>query len=197
MEKRDDSGRMGKPPYTCSNPNCGNVFSIPKVIKYYVCPLCQTLVEMSTNGGSTLDEEYSPVEEPQAKKPITKTVHTHVQACPSQDPKSEESKLVEPKLVETKSLEQKPIEPRILAPKLEQPKPPPPTSKVALGDKKEDKTSDQSCRYYLGYLSQRNKGEGIPGTCVECNKSLDCMLTEYYKSEDTVAEIKKWYHPKL
>jgi hypothetical protein len=39
--------------------------------------------------------------------------------------------------------------------------------------------------------------EGIPETCVECNKSLDCMLSEYYKSENTVAEIKKWYHPKF
>ncbi len=192
MEKREESGRIGKPPYTCSNPNCGNVFSIPKVIKYYVCPLCQTLVEMSTTGDSTIDEEYSPVEEPQAKKPITKTLNAHVKVHPSPVPE-----LVEPKLVEPKSIEPKPIELQVLIPKLEQPKPQHQTPNVHIEHKNEDKPPDQACRYYLGYLSQRDKGEGIPDTCVECNKSLDCMLTEYYKSEDTVAEIKKWYHPKL
>ncbi len=34
--------------HSCSNPNCGKVFSRPKVIKYYVCPSCQTLIDIST-----------------------------------------------------------------------------------------------------------------------------------------------------
>jgi len=60
----------------------------------------------------------------------------------------------------------------------------------------ETKTISQSssdCQYGFGYLSQREKGEGIPDTCIECPKSLDCMLSNYYKKEQSVREIKKWY----
>jgi hypothetical protein len=32
--------------YCCSNPNCKSVFSQPKILKYYVCPSCQTVVEV-------------------------------------------------------------------------------------------------------------------------------------------------------
>ncbi len=32
--------------YCCSNPNCKTVFSQPKIIKYYVCPKCQSFAEM-------------------------------------------------------------------------------------------------------------------------------------------------------
>jgi hypothetical protein len=34
--------------YQCANPNCRKAFSKPKLIKYYVCPTCQTLVIMDT-----------------------------------------------------------------------------------------------------------------------------------------------------
>jgi hypothetical protein len=34
--------------YQCANPNCKKAFSKPKLIKYYVCPTCQTLVIMDT-----------------------------------------------------------------------------------------------------------------------------------------------------
>jgi hypothetical protein len=53
--------------------------------------------------------------------------------------------------------------------------------------------SSSECEYGFGYLSQREKGEAIPSTCVECPKSLDCMLAEYNKSRESVKEIKKWY----
>lgn len=55
-------------------------------------------------------------------------------------------------------------------------------------------SSSSDCPYGYGYLSQRDKDEGIPSTCVECPKSLDCMLAEYYKKRESVKEIKKWYH---
>lgn len=54
-------------------------------------------------------------------------------------------------------------------------------------------SSSSSCQYSYGYLGQREKGEGIPETCIECAKILDCMLSEYYKKEESVKEIKKWY----
>ena len=43
MEKENKNPR-----FHCSNPNCHKVFSKPKIIKYYVCPTCQTLAIMDT-----------------------------------------------------------------------------------------------------------------------------------------------------
>jgi hypothetical protein len=191
LEKDENGSTVGKPPYCCSNPNCRNVFSIPKVIKYYVCPICQTLVEMTSTDGKAADEKYAPVEEPQSKKAAAKPVQSQAPAMRTMEPKTIELKVVEPKVVEPKVVE------HVVEPKVVEPKPQSPMPKSLGKEEKENHPSDQVCKYYLGYLSQRDKGEGIPETCVECNKSLDCMLSEYYKSENTVAEIKKWYHPKF
>jgi hypothetical protein len=49
------------------------------------------------------------------------------------------------------------------------------------------------CQYGFGYLHQRKKGEDIPDTCMECPKLLNCMLSDHYKKEESVMEIKKWY----
>jgi hypothetical protein len=54
-------------------------------------------------------------------------------------------------------------------------------------------SSDVQCPYYFGYLSQRNKEEVIPETCFGCFKSVECMLSEFNKTKETVEEIKKWY----
>ena len=43
--------------YCCSNPNCKSVFSQPKIIKYYVCPSCQSVVEMEGVHSQPLIEE--------------------------------------------------------------------------------------------------------------------------------------------
>ena len=43
---REDNEHKGHK-YLCSNPNCKKVFSRPKIIKYQVCPTCQTLVNMA------------------------------------------------------------------------------------------------------------------------------------------------------
>ena len=207
MQENDENGStVGKPPYCCSNPNCRNVFSIPKVIKYYVCPICQTLVEMTSTDDKAADEEYAPVEVPQSKKAVSKGVQSQAPAMRTMKPKTMEPKIVEPKIVEPKVVEPKVVEPKVVEPKVVEqvvepkvvePKAQSPIPKSKDKEDEENHPSDQVCRYYFGYLSQRNKGEGIPETCVECNKSLDCMLSEYYKSENTVAEIKKWYHPKF
>jgi hypothetical protein len=58
-----------------------------------------------------------------------------------------------------------------------------------------NKSSSSGCEHYFGYLGQRDKGEEIPAGCLECPKSLDCMLRSY-KSKESVAEIKKWYPDK-
>ena len=54
--------------------------------------------------------------------------------------------------------------------------------------------SVSGCQYGFGYLAQREK-EAIPDACIPCPRSVDCMLSEYHKSENAVKEIKKWYRP--
>ena len=55
--------------YCCSNPNCKKVFSKPKVIKYYVCPSCQTVVDM-TFENSKLIARGKPILEKKLVAPI-------------------------------------------------------------------------------------------------------------------------------
>ena len=69
----------------------------------------------------------------------------------------------------------------------------PQTEQPATNAKEVNKLSDPNCKHYFGYLGSRKKGEVIPNSCLECPKSLDCMLGDYYKSKESVAEIKKWY----
>jgi hypothetical protein len=61
------------------------------------------------------------------------------------------------------------------------------------GINEEASKSSNGCSFHFGYLSERDKGEAIPTACVECSKSLDCMLFRVHQSNDTVKEIKKWY----
>ena len=49
------------------------------------------------------------------------------------------------------------------------------------------------CQHWFGYLEQREKGEGIPEGCLECNKAIDCMLKRETYSTEAVKEIKKWW----
>jgi DNA-directed RNA polymerase subunit RPC12/RpoP len=58
---------------------------------------------------------------------------------------------------------------------------------------KTDQFSEFQCSYHFGYLSDKNKNESIPETCFGCPKSIDCMLSEFNKSQESLTEIKKWY----
>ena len=49
------------------------------------------------------------------------------------------------------------------------------------------------CQHWFGYLNDKDKSESMPPECVECEKVVECMLNQVYKSEAAVAEIKKWY----
>jgi hypothetical protein len=57
-------------------------------------------------------------------------------------------------------------------------------------DEKDD-TSDQ-CSHYFGYLGKREKGETIPAECIECMRSIECILNKI-SSKDAAQEIQKWY----
>ncbi len=47
--------------------------------------------------------------------------------------------------------------------------------------------------HYLGYLSERSKGEEIPEECMACKKTIECMLFKLNKSDRAIKEIRKWY----
>lgn len=49
------------------------------------------------------------------------------------------------------------------------------------------------CQHWVGYLRQREDGEGIPDECIECERSIECMLKEEAYSAEAVKEIKKWF----
>lgn len=49
------------------------------------------------------------------------------------------------------------------------------------------------CQHWFGYLGQRASGEGIPDECIECEKSVECMLEKEAYSPEAVKEIKKWF----
>ena len=137
QQHTEEIKKVGAKHYCCSNPNCKSVFSKPKIIKYYVCPSCQTLVEMTTTEGK-----------------IVKT----------RKPKSKRRKKTEKR--ETRRTN------TIL------------TEQPITSEETANRKSISGCQYYFGYLGQREKGKGIPNSCLDCAKSLDCMLYDYYKSKE-------------
>ena len=62
-------------------------------------------------------------------------------------------------------------------------------AKIEVGKQK------TGCQYWFGYLNQRDRNEPIPQDCVECEKAVECMLSQQYQSAPAVAEIRKWYMP--
>ncbi len=55
-----------------------------------------------------------------------------------------------------------------------------------------EKETKTGCRYWFGYLYQKDRTESVPQECVECAKVMECMLSEEH-SQIAVTEISKWY----
>lgn len=185
-----------KQKYYCSNPNCKQVFSRPKIIKYYVCPACQTLVDMNeAENAREIQVALAPQRSTKQKKPRIieadntrelETIGIQTEGSPSapEEPStSEEKREPSEKLM---ALEQAQAPQEIMVA-------PTPTQQLSSAETKTVSPSSSGCRYGFGYLSRREKGEGIPDTCMECPKLLGCMLSKFYKKEESVKEIKKWY----
>jgi hypothetical protein len=51
---------------------------------------------------------------------------------------------------------------------------------------------EPGCLHHFGYLSEREKNVPIPPECIECMKSVECMLANT-SSKDAAQEIQKWY----
>ncbi len=60
-----------------------------------------------------------------------------------------------------------------------------------LAEIQEDKKPD--CQHWFGYLEQREKSEELPKECIECSKSIECMLDKEIYSEEAAKEIRKWF----
>jgi hypothetical protein len=187
---------MGR--YLCSNPNCRKVFSRPKIITYHVCPTCQTLVtiaeiesheEIQTDLAPKKSMEHRKLEMVEADNPkdmVIMNIPTgDSQSAALEEPCEPDKKQeVNSELIvleQVQASQPKKIE---IAP----------IQQVTAEETKAVSASSSDCQYGFGYLSQREKGEGIPDSCIECPKLLSCMLSEYYKAEESVKEIKKWYN---
>ena len=184
--------------YSCSNPNCKRVFSRPKIIKYYVCPTCQTLVDNSNAGEFVEKESASTVRkvstqrkpkilEPEGFQEL-KTLDIQVvsdqtaleeRSATSTENKIELSERVV-NLEQVQTFQQKPSE---LAS----------SEEIATVERKKLPESSLGCKHVFGYLGHRGKGEKIPDACIECSVSLKCLLSDYYRSGESVKEISKWY----
>jgi hypothetical protein len=49
------------------------------------------------------------------------------------------------------------------------------------------------CQHWFGFLSQKDNKDTVPQECVECDKVLECMLSQHQNSASAVSQIKKWY----
>jgi hypothetical protein len=186
--------------YFCPNPNCNTLFSRPKIIKYTVCPTCQTLVDdtniaehgeivvalkkrkVAVTGKSKTIKQTGFLEIGAGKNLETRNDQIRFEAppVPSEQEKTETNK----KAVDLEPIPPSQVETAEITP------PPQQTTAVDTEKLPELKTGGQFC---FGYLSHRKSGEKIPNTCVECSESLNCLLAEYHKSDKSVEEISKWY----
>lgn len=197
MPRIDKDGKRRGQKYLCSNPNCRRVFPRPKIIRYYVCPTCQTLVDM-TKTEDLAEIQVAPATPKLVTRRRPKIIEPErtqglgtidMQARSDQPPLEEQCTPAEK---ETEASE-KAIVLGQVQPSQQKTTELAPTQQVAAVETKTVSPSSSSCQYGFGYLSQRKKAEAIPDTCIECPKSLNCMLSEYYKSGESVKEIKKWY----
>jgi hypothetical protein len=199
LEKKQENGKTAR--FCCSNPNCRKVFSRPKIIKYYVCPTCQTLIDLKAS--------IVPVQSRRVEKrvlsqgPLKVSMPEEVNSENEQETSLIDQSLTQPEENNSPKESEKRVSDEALEMELPNDKAPA-ISGVSFSEKLEemiapqtketDKLSlDPKCLYFFGYLNQRNKGEGIPETCFDCPKSVECMLIESNRSRASVNEIKKWY----
>ena len=164
--------------YRCPSKDCKSIFKKPIELKdlsetpariYPACPECGA--DLNRFFGSRHEKMPKPKINPVSlpKKPNLKPIKKETVIKPVEDPKVNKSQ--KPKVAEKKTA----------------------AKKFEASRRKMKKISgDSMCQYYFGYLADREKQEGIPDPCLECPKSLDCMLTNI-RSERTVTEIGKWY----
>jgi hypothetical protein len=182
--------KNGKGKHSCSNPNCGKNFSRPKVIKYYVCPTCQTLIDIPAQ---KIPEHATPKkklvkrtgkQEPESELTLNQLVSNVEMAHPKENALNE---TLDFKLEFIKECEQcEPVDISSLEKKVQ----------LAVEGRKVLSELNFECGNYFGFLSEKKDGQEIPETCFVCPKSIECLLSKCIKSEENIQEIKQWYAPK-
>ena len=180
--------------HSCSNPNCGKIFSRPKIIKYYVCPSCQTLIDISTQ---RVPDHAAPIkksiervrkQEPKSEPTLNQLVSNDEmpQANNDEMPQAKENTVDETIDLELEFItECEPIDTSSLEEKVQ----------LAVEGRKVLSELNFQCSHYFGFLSEKKEGQEIPETCFECPKSVECLLSRCTKSEESIQEIKQWYLP--
>ena len=180
--------------HSCSNPNCGKIFSRPKVIKYYVCPSCQTLIDISTqrvpDHGAPVKKSIERVrkQEPKSEPTLNQLVSNDEMPQSKNDemPQSKENTVDETIDLKLEFItECEPIDTSSLEEKVQ----------LAVEGRKVLSELNFQCSHYFGFLSEKKEGQEIPETCFECPKSVECLLSRCTKSEESIQEIKQWYLP--
>ena len=180
MMQKTEEKKKQKESNCYSNANYYSVFLRPK-IKYYMCPKCQTLLKIEKAPGKTRTREHKPKE-----KGVKRKEAKQLEAQLEEELKAERLKAERKEAEELKQFESQKLELKETVQ----------IRSLATSEEKINQQSDNECKYYFSYLGERKKGEEIPSSCLECPKSLDCMLYNF-KSKESIAEIKKWYPTKL
>jgi hypothetical protein len=184
--------------YRCPNQECKKIFQIPIEVKdlsltpprtYLACPECGANLDHFL--GSITEKTPETMEKNILRrkdfepKPIEKKNEVRRVASPN----SSQNKvmILRERATATKP-EVKPIEKKAEVARVEKPiqsqKPipivrdKPPTAEPIADRKKTGTTDNSGCEYFFGYLAKRNvKHEGIPIRCLECPRSVDCILS--------------------
>ena len=174
------------------------MFSRPKIIKYYVCPTCQTLVDNSSTGELVEKESASKVRKVLTRRRSKIVEPEGFQELGTLDIQviSDQPALEERCAASTKEkieLSEKVVSLEQVQPSQQEPIELAPSQEIATVEREKLPESSLGCKHVFGYLGHRGRGEKIPDACIECPVSLKCLLSDYYKSGESVKEISKWY----
>ena len=178
--------KIEKGKHFCSNPNCGKIFSRPKVIKYYVCPSCQTLIDISTQKipdhvtSTKKSIERARKQDPKSEMTLNQLVSNDETAQPKENALNEPIDLKLEFITESEPIDTSSLEKKV---------------QLAVEGRKVLSELNYQCSHYFGFLSEKKEGQEIPETCFECPKSVECLLSRCTKSEESIQEIKQWYIP--
>jgi hypothetical protein len=172
--------------HSCSNPDCGKIFSRPKVIKYYVCPSCQTLIDIPTQKipdnvtSNKKTVERARKKESESELTLNQLVSNDEVTQSKENAKNEAIDLELEFIAESESIDTSSLEQKV---------------QLAVEGRKVLSELNFQCSHYFGFLSEKKEGQEIPETCFECPKSVECLLSRCTKSEESIQEIKQWYIP--
>jgi len=183
--------------YRCPNQECKKVFQKPIELKdlsmnpprtYPACPECGTNLDPFFNlitkripkirSNPTSNQTKNEIKQNEKKAPMKRAETTNQKQKQMSTPKEKtpttkpEIRPTEAKRIETLNQNQSQKQLSILKEKT-------PTTKTTMENRKLNTIDYSGCEYFFGYLSTLNiKEESIPLICLECPKTLDCLVSK-------------------